>query len=393
MTVTRRWPLAAPLAIYAVALALGFDLLLVVAKQLHGVRPIAGKPFRLWHDALVRWDAFYYQVIATNGYPRVVPTDIHGDVLPNVWAFFPAFPLTTRALMFATSMPFEWAAVVLNVAAGAVAAVMIFRLVGAVADTDAALRAVTLFSAFPTAILLQVPYSEAMYLAFAAACLHALVRDRQAEAAIWLLAAGLSRGTVLPLSAAALVAVIRRIRRTDGASVANGVMAGRLATGALILAALSAPMLWNLIAFLVTGRPDAYPLSQGAWGVSTNIRVLFQGWHDEVSRSGPAALLSMPALVLMFLVGVTVLTALSRLPLEMKIYAISACALIGAVTQPSAVAFNSVPRFVFNVVTVPVTLAIVASRTWAFATLTVLSVVLQYWYVLDIWSGRAGLAP
>ena len=104
-------------------------------------------------------------------------------------------------------LDFEFAAILVNVIAGAVAAVCLFTLVSRFADRAAAL----------------------------------------------LVSAALTRGATVPLSAAALWYVWRyRAARRPSALV-------------LMVAALAAPFLWIGIAAVVTGRRDAYAATQRAW--------------------------------------------------------------------------------------------------------------------------------
>ena len=77
---------------YAAARTITGLMWLIAVDQLRGVRMIAGGPFRLWRPALLRCgrDA-YYDSIARAGYPPQLPLDGSGAVLPNAWAFLPAF--------------------------------------------------------------------------------------------------------------------------------------------------------------------------------------------------------------------------------------------------------------------------------------------------------------
>ena len=120
---------------------------------------------------------------------------------------FLSFPLPRGWTSRATGLDFEFAAILVNVIAGAVAAVCLFTLVSRFADRAAAL----------------------------------------------LVSAALTRGATVPLSAAALWYVWRhRAARRPSALV-------------LMVAALAAPFLWIGIAAVVTGRRDAYAATQRAW--------------------------------------------------------------------------------------------------------------------------------
>src|SRR3954454_9675051 len=66
--------------------------------------------------AFFRWDGSWYTVIAEHGYPSVLPT-VDGHVVYSSIAFFPVFPAMVRGVVWATGMPYTWAALlVVNIA-------------------------------------------------------------------------------------------------------------------------------------------------------------------------------------------------------------------------------------------------------------------------------------
>lgn len=367
-------------AIFALARLISLDILLLAERQLRGT-PVSGPRFRLWHDALFRWDVGFYHGIAADGYQAALPLDAAGAVLGNKWAFFPVFPLVARLAARATGLDFEFAAILVNVIAGAVAAVCLFNLVSRFADTAAAHRAVALWSFFPTAFVLQVPYAEGIWSMFAIGYVLALVDRRYFLAAALLVAAGLSRGAGLPLSAAA-VWVLWRERRSF-----------RLSTAVLAAAAVVSPFLWIAIAAGVTGRLDAYAATQRAWGYAPDPAQTVSRWIDLAGRLSAEPFSLLVVLVLAAVLGLTVLTLRLAMPAELKVYAAAATGFLFLVAQPAAVAFTSAPRFAFGILTIPVTLALMTSQRTIVAGMLGLFVLLQYWWVFNIWSGRLGIAP
>jgi hypothetical protein len=282
-------------------------------------------------------------------------------------------------------MPFEAAAIAINLIAGAITAVLLARLVSTFADDHTALRAVAIWAAFPTAFVLQVPYAEAIYLLFATGFLVALTSGRDGAAALLLAGASLSRGVLVPLVAAAGVRVLMQIvrQRTVTRPIA-----------ALAASALVSPFVWIVVAGAVTGRMDAYAATQRAWGFSSDWHAMVHDWMTLAAREG-ASLLIHPTVValILTLVLTAILCARREIPLSIKAYGVTAAALLIALAQPSAVGFGSMPRFVFGVLTLPIVLAIVVRRTWLLAPFLVLSTWLQYQWIADIWSGRLGVAP
>jgi hypothetical protein len=383
-TLTRRTWLTA-IGIYALARLVSLDLLIVAAHHLLGTPMRAGPSFRLWHDALVRWDAIHYASIVSDGYPLALPLSRDGAVLANPWAFFPAFPLTAGALVHALGLPFEIAAITINVIAGAITAVLLARLVSAFADDNTALRAVAIWAALPTAFVLQVPYAESIYLLFAAGFLVALISGRDGLAALLLAGAGLSRGVLVPLAAAAGVRVLAQVVRQRRVTPP---------IAALAASAAVSPFVWILIAGVATGRMDAYAATQRAWGFSSDWGAMARDWMTLASREG-ASLLIHPTIVtlLLTLVLTTIVCARREIPLSIKVYGVTAAALLMALAQPGAVGFGSMPRFAFGLLTLPIALAIVVRRGWLLAPFLVLSTWLQYQWIVDVWSGRLGIAP
>jgi hypothetical protein len=373
------------LAAYAIARAIGFHMLFLAERHLHAARLVVKQPFLDWRNLMLRWDAHYYESIARSGYPAALPVGPDGSVLPNNWAFFPAFPFAVRWLSSGTGLEFVTAAVVLNLAAGALAAVLIARIVNIHAGESEALRAAALWSFFPTSFVLQAPYSEAMFLSGSAACLYALLTRRWLVAAGALVATSFCRAFVIPLSLAALWVVAQSLRRRE-----------RGAPGLWMVAAAAAvaPFLWMGVAATATGRLDVFTATQSAWGYAPTLGGWVDGW-----RSTLAGLTTFPvtAVVVSVLVIVAVLTGLAWRatvwPLELKVYATAAAALLWIAAMPGSVAFASVPRFAFSILTIPMVLSRLVRSHVAFTCTLALFVALQYLWIVNIWSGRLGIAP
>src|SRR5918911_1081627 len=87
-------------------------------------------PYDLWFPLLVyaltrAVDAVF---IAEQGYPAHLPVDAQGHVLMNSWAFFPLFPVAAGMLSRLTGLGFTTVAPLLNLALGAIAIVVMYRL-------------------------------------------------------------------------------------------------------------------------------------------------------------------------------------------------------------------------------------------------------------------------
>jgi len=147
---------AFPLAAFATSRFVG----LVAAYAVRFVLPGTGLGY-----VLTRWDASWYLIIAEYGYPRNPPQGA------SSLGFFPLYPLMTRGVEAVTGLGFKTSAVAVNMVAGAVAAVLVWRLARDVFDSDTADRAALLFCFFPGSYSLILAYSEGVFLAFSAGCL------------------------------------------------------------------------------------------------------------------------------------------------------------------------------------------------------------------------------
>ena len=113
-----------------------------------------GRPWTLIFSIWQRWDALWYQEIASEGYQA-------GN---NTAAFFPLFPLLSRI----ASLPFLGNVVLGQLAVTTIACVVAFVLLYRLTRIDlgrrAAIVAVLLVAMSPVGFFLLAPYTEALYL-------------------------------------------------------------------------------------------------------------------------------------------------------------------------------------------------------------------------------------
>lgn len=141
------------------------------------------------------WDANLYFQLITNGYLEF-PAD------RGTFAFFPAFPMTARAVAALPGIGALEAGLVVGALGGFFAAVAIWGLCRELLGQDTADRAVALFAFFPGSFVLSMLYSETVMLALAAACLWALVRHQWLLAGVLAALATASRPNAIALIAA-----------------------------------------------------------------------------------------------------------------------------------------------------------------------------------------------
>lgn len=157
-------------------------------------------------DGLLAWDGTWYHQIAENGYV---------DAQDPAVRFFPLWPLLGRWVGWIGDRPDIALAVLANVFA-LVAAVALHRLVTEeTGDAAAARRTVRLMALFPSAFVLVLAYSEALYLALAITMFLALRHQRWWGGAALAYLAGLTRpvGALLALPAAVVAHQSGSLRR------------------------------------------------------------------------------------------------------------------------------------------------------------------------------------
>ncbi|PZE81761.1 hypothetical protein DEI91_12380 [Curtobacterium sp. MCBD17_032] len=218
------------------------------------------------------WDASFYRTITEHGYPRELPTDDEGHVVPNPWAFLPLFPGVVRVLMALTGSSFWTAGLVVATLCGAGACVVLFRLVLAVADARRARWATAFFAFGATGFLLQVSYAEGMFLLLLFGGLLALVRRRYPIVALLGVLAAFTRPGVLALAVALAVHLVVRwvaARRAAGGRPGAEAFPWRERAAVVVagLVVAAAGLAWPVVATAVTGRPDAYLDTELSWWV------------------------------------------------------------------------------------------------------------------------------
>ena len=266
-----------------------------------------GRPWTLLFSVWQRWDALWYQEIATEGYKA-------GN---NTAAFFPLFPFLSRI----ASLPFLGNVVLgeLTVATVAcvVAIILLYRVARPLAGRRGAALAVLLVALSPLSFFLLAPYTESLFLATTLASFYLATSGRPWLAGLAGFAAGLTRlqGGVLVLPLGYLA------WRSARGDVARAREAGAALLPVLgVLAALTYPRL-----FLgETGSPLDL---QRAWGA--RFAPPWQTMADafgHIGRTGdPIEVLNVLAVLALTALAVV---ALRRLPLEYGLYAIASVTLL-----------------------------------------------------------------
>jgi hypothetical protein len=253
---------AALLLIYAASRVVTTLLFLAVGAGASPASRVGAHPSLL--SMLTAWDGQWYWLIGVGGYPSALPHTAGGDIDTNQWAFLPVYPLLVQLLAVLSGLPWPPVAVVVSVAAGGGAAVLLGLLLRPHLGAPRAAFAVAVFCCSPLAFVLQTAYAESLGLCLLFAALILVDRHRYLAAVPVAVVLAFTRPGVLALAlAVALQLVLRLLRaRRGGPAVPTGEL-----VGGLVLAGVAtvAGFAWSAIAGIVTGVPDAYFQTELAW--------------------------------------------------------------------------------------------------------------------------------
>ena len=332
------------LAVWALARAFSVLLLTVVS---HYQAPVAWTgPHPNYFSMTVLWDGFWYRLIAESGYPPTLPTDAIGAVQENAWAFYPGFPMMSRALMKVTGLGFPVVGSTLALLLGFAAAVVMGLLLRDRVGPKVALAAVAIYAASPVSPSFQIAYTESLAILLLGGFLWAVSKERWIITAGLALLIGLSRAMALPLAVVALVAVFLRWRRRsqDPITARDGWSA---------LAALgscgAAGLLWPLIVSIGVGSPLAYTETMGAWSVGGSVQLL-RPWLEYVAQPWNAVKV---AAGLSIIIAMTIGPWAARLGTELRVWTLAYTGYLILVDAPSTSLFRHLlPLFPLTVVLV-----------------------------------------
>ncbi len=227
----------AAISAYAVARVATFTAI-VVASHLHrgDLDNLLGKSDGVW-----------YLGIARHGYgplPQLASERVYTHM--SSLAFFPLYPLLIRLFTW-PDISYLVAALLVTAIAGVVAAALIAAWAQPIVGDRGAIALVAVWSLLPSSAVLDMAYSEALFVAAAAGCLLALQRRRWIAAALAAVIGGLTRPTggalVLAVAIAAGLEVWRR-RHLDR-RVAAAVVLAPLGLGIALLHVSIATDRWD----------------------------------------------------------------------------------------------------------------------------------------------------
>ncbi len=226
------------------------------------------------------WDAEWFHKIFDHGYPVELPVGADGYVAENEWAFMPGFPIVVRLFSTLTGLGWTYAAPIVATIASFGFALVAYRLIRLRFDSGVGLWALVLIGLSPASASLQAGYAESLSLLLLAAGLYFWATNRFWLAAAAILAMSVTRpGAVAFAMAVAAVLVARWWQSREDNSRAAWRERTRLAI--LAVATGVSGFLWFVVAWLTTGRFDAYLATELAWRrgyTGTDHLQLFQSW-------------------------------------------------------------------------------------------------------------------
>lgn len=211
---------------------------------------------------LTDWDADRYLQIAQNGYPTSLPMNLSGDVLPNNWAFLPAFPLMEKVLATVTGVPLALAGVLISVAASLAATWVLFLILRRVSPPRAAWWAIMFFSFAPLSFVFVLGYAESLFLLLTFLGLLLAMQRRY-----WLiLPVGVllayTRPGALALALSLGILFVARFLRRKVDPFPRRQWLGLFVSGVVTA---GAGLSWTKIAEIVTGTRNAYIRTETGW--------------------------------------------------------------------------------------------------------------------------------
>lgn len=361
--------------------------MMLAAAKGEAATPWAGPSPDYWSFGQY-WDSGWYHRIGTGGYPVNLPRATDGGILPNAWAFLPAYPALVGVATSVTGLPWNVSAVLVSGGCFLAATLVLWALLRALRPPQAALYGVALFAVSPLSPVLQVGYAEPLFVLAVALCLLLLVRRRYLTLLPALVLADLSRPGGVVLTVAVVAHLVHRVRRRSESFPVRQ----RIALVAAGIVAAAAGLSWPLVAWAATGRPDAYPASELAWRAAepgAGHFVPFTPWLDAAERylPSPLGLVVLAALTVAFVA--VMVGPLRRLGVEIAAWVGGYGLYLFAVFFPQASTFRLlVPMF-------PAVGALVPRAAGGRVALIAASLAAQAGWIALVWSTRApdGIHP
>jgi hypothetical protein len=266
---TRRWSWTlVPIGIFLLTRVVDAVWLLLALRQQYpasqvpgdGVVPIERDP-HTYSNVIQNFDGQWFRLVTEHGYPTTLAT-LHGSVIENQWPFYPLFPALVKLVMLTTDLSYGVSATLLNLVLGCAAMCVLYRMVASTSTPFAGAMSVVVIATFPSAVVFQAAYSEALSFLLVVTSVWLLHQRRYGWVAVSGVLLALTRPIVLPFALiVALHWLLRwRTRARDPFPTRDRYQVAALACGLGLSFGI-----WPITAWIVTGQRNAYLSSVGAW--------------------------------------------------------------------------------------------------------------------------------
>ncbi|MBM6545669.1 hypothetical protein JNO54_05885 [Janibacter sp. YIM B02568] len=358
-----RHPVRSLLGVYVISRVVAVLAIWVAARYYQAPAGV-GHPNPTVSDMFNLWDAQWYERIVVEGYPVPLPADSStGQITYSQWAFFPVFPILVRGLM-ATGLGFTTAAVLLNLVLGAVAVILVWKVLAfpvhagtQPARERLAFVAAALWCFYPATGVMVIPYTEALAACLIAGALLLLMQRRYLAFVLCAVVLGYTRAAAPALGVAVLVHLWLRWReeRDVGRTPLEG---DRWKVVVMLAVTAASAIAWPVTVGYVSGLPDAFFRVQAAWGQKPDEGpfVLWFSWAwGERGLLGVIVMVALVATYIALVVG----RHGAWMPLEVRMWALAYPLYLFAVVRP----ITSMWRFLLLDFPLAALVASVAMRT------------------------------
>ncbi|MFF2653260.1 hypothetical protein [Streptomyces sp. NPDC058045] len=326
----------------------------------------------MWPMLSEEWDSVWYARIATEGYAHTLTR--HSDL-----AFFPLFPMASRALHTLTPASVTGAAFGIAVVSSLAAAWGVFAVGDKLYGRRVGILLAVLWAALPTATVQWMGYTESLFTALAAWSLYAVLTGRWVWAGSLAALCGLTRPTGAAVAGAVAVTGLLTLRRH---------FSGRVLAGTLL-----APLGWlGYLAWVGVrlGRWDGYFAVQERWHNQWDGGAVTWHWLSELFTVQPRPQLWLVVVASTLIVSTLLflLSVADRQPLPLLLFT----GLLLLITLGSGGVFTPRARFLMPGFPLLLPIALVlarASRRYAVVTVGGAVACSAYWgaYLLIVWRG------
>ena len=224
--------------------------------------------------AITNWDGQWYLRIVDQGYDANAVTSYQHFAKTFALGQPPIFPMMVRAVMWMTGLGFGAAATLVNLLAGSVTVLLLYRLVEPYAGRFVAGSAVALLCTFVTAPVLQLAYKDGLALMLIVLAMLLIARRRYWFAVVAIVALSLTRQVTPPLAIVIAAHAWTRFRTRQGSPMRRPEV---IAMTAVFITSIAGLFAWSTIVRLWLGRADA---DVGRGSVASIGRTGF-GWFGQ----------------------------------------------------------------------------------------------------------------